>query len=291
MEIINRIKSWKKKEQIEKRIFIIALFVTFPYFGSSILFDFVNNSALIFKILDISLLLICMLLLYMSRNARLLWHVIHFFCFIIISGSVFYWTISGGIRGGGAYVFIVVAVLVIVMSHKKLQLLFTLILVLAVILITSNWLEISDHKITYGSLLFDFGLNLIVMSVLLIVFRLALDEEVGNLRKQNQEINKLNNHLDQRSIELKEYNSEIKMLQENLEDVVKQRSELLEEQRKEDIEYAFINAHLIRAPIANIIGLSEILEKNHPQITELKKNVIGLDQTVRRIGKVLSTKE
>ena len=52
---------------------------------------------------------------------------------------------------------------------------------------------------------------------------------------------------------------EIKHINENLEHLVSQRTEELEKKNKVLEEYAFINAHKLRAPVASILGLIPIL--------------------------------
>ncbi len=288
MQVIEKIKSWIVVDQVENRLFLIALIFAIPYFGSSMLFDYLNNAPLLFTVLDMILLAVCLLMLYLSRKKRLLPYFIHFFCFLIILGGAFYWVISGGVASGGSYVFTVVIVLVILMSNKKLQLIFTALIVVLIFGLLSFDFE-SPVDIVYPHLMFDYVLNIVILTILLSLFRLAMDQEQKNLEGQYLEISELNESLNQKSKELEQYNLEIKTLQENLEEIVKQRSEQLEEENRLDLEYAFINAHLIRAPIANIMGLIEIVEdSNSEKITQLKNNITDLDQVVRKIGKVLS---
>ncbi len=287
MQIIEKVKSWLTADQVENRLFLFALVLATPYFGSSLLFDFLNNSSLFFKTLDMSLLGICLALLYLSKRRKLLPYLIHFFCFLIIAGGVAYWGLSGGIASGGSYVFMVILVLVILMSGKKLRLAFTLLLTALLFTLASGAFEF-EAEIIYHSLLFDYVLNLIMLSILLTLFRLAMDKEQKDLEDQNVEMARVNNELTQKTKQLEEYNSEIKSIQENLEEIVKQRSEKLEDEHKLDVEYAFINAHLIRAPIANIIGLTEVVEDFPDEINELRHNISDLDSIVRKIGKVLS---
>ena len=54
---------------------------------------------------------------------------------------------------------------------------------------------------------------------------------------------------------LTEKNSEIMRINDNLESIVKKRTQELEEKNKQLTEYAYINSHILRAPVARISGL------------------------------------
>ncbi len=54
---------------------------------------------------------------------------------------------------------------------------------------------------------------------------------------------------------------EIKGINENLEGLVKERTSELERKNKALEEYAFINAHELRAPVASILGLIHLMQK------------------------------
>lgn len=57
---------------------------------------------------------------------------------------------------------------------------------------------------------------------------------------------------------LQEKNQEISRINENLETIVKSRTKELEQKNKQLTEYAFINSHILRAPVARISGLYNI---------------------------------
>lgn len=80
---------------------------------------------------------------------------------------------------------------------------------------------------------------------------------------------------------------------ESLEDAVRMRTMELELQNKQLSEYAFINSHLLRAPLARILGLSDIMKKefDHAENQRLLDSMIAsadeLDHIIKRIGTVL----
>ena len=82
---------------------------------------------------------------------------------------------------------------------------------------------------------------------------------------------------------------EIQGINENLEMLVKQRTAELEKKNKALEEYAFINAHKLRSPVASILGLVHLLAKSDQKddtkvIREhLKNSADKLDAVVRSI--------
>ena len=78
------------------------------------------------------------------------------------------------------------------------------------------------------------------------------------------------------------------MIQENLERLVVHRAAKLKEENERDLEYSFISAHLVRAPIVNMLAVIQLLGNDNPQLNDRRVNVLRLDSTVREIGKVLA---
>ena len=86
---------------------------------------------------------------------------------------------------------------------------------------------------------------------------------------------------------------EIKNINENLEGIVRQRTEELEQKNKMLAEYAFINAHKLRAPVASILGLIPILKtlplsgEGKEVLRHLKESTDKLDDIVHSITRTL----
>lgn len=84
-------------------------------------------------------------------------------------------------------------------------------------------------------------------------------------------------------------NHKIKSINDNLEELVERRTLDLENKNKALEEYAFINAHRLRGPVASILGLTALLDRHSfdPETTEilehLKASTQLLDETVREI--------
>ena len=92
---------------------------------------------------------------------------------------------------------------------------------------------------------------------------------------------------------IEKLNIELSSVNYNLEKLVEERTKVLESQNKALMEYAFINAHKLRSPVANILGLinlielKDVLEDKNQLIAYLKKASIELDSITRSIGSAL----
>jgi tetratricopeptide (TPR) repeat protein len=92
---------------------------------------------------------------------------------------------------------------------------------------------------------------------------------------------------------IKEQNRKIMNMNEVLEDRVKQRTEELENQNERLSEYAFINSHLLRAPLSRILGLINLIDHDKAlkdsQLTGLlRKSGDELDQIIKKITDTLN---
>ena len=77
-----------------------------------------------------------------------------------------------------------------------------------------------------------------------------------------------------------------------LEDSVRMRTMELELQNKQLAEYAFVNSHLLRSPLAKILGIAEIMkyelkDDNNQLINSMMESAEELDVIVKQIGNAL----
>jgi ligand-binding sensor domain-containing protein len=114
--------------------------------------------------------------------------------------------------------------------------------------------------------------------------RLREDKQVleERVRERTQQIQ-------QKNEEIQAQAREIKVINENLERRVHERTHELERKNKALEEYAFINAHNLRSPVASILGLVNLLSKTNLQpaekemIDHMKSSAERLDNVVRSI--------
>ena len=87
---------------------------------------------------------------------------------------------------------------------------------------------------------------------------------------------------------LRQQSKEILLMNEKLEQRVKERTEELENQNNKLTEYAFINSHVLRSPVSKIMGLINLMEVDKAadqkeMMDYLKKSCTELDTVVKKI--------
>jgi signal transduction histidine kinase len=138
----------------------------------------------------------------------------------------------------------------------------------------NNGLDLDQFLVQGGVLLLVVAIFMVVLiraryelTVREIKARLALQESNDEIQAQNEEI------ISQ--------GEEIRVINENLEKIVLERTKELEKKNKALEDYAFINAHKLRSPVASILGLINLLKKT--SLDEEAKNIMPhlLDSTTK----------
>ncbi|NJL15141.1 MAG: hypothetical protein HC913_20475 [Microscillaceae bacterium] len=116
------------------------------------------------------------------------------------------------------------------------------------------------------------------------------NEELGAMReelsKQMEELRTAQELLNLRNIELSKYAHHLKRK-------VNTRDEIIDQQKIQMAEYAFINAHLLRHPLSNIMGLVALLKaealppETHLYLDYLHQSAQKLDEIIHRINKAV----
>jgi ligand-binding sensor domain-containing protein len=130
--------------------------------------------------------------------------------------------------------------------------------------------------------------------------RKLVDERTREIAAQRDELATLNEELNTSQEEvlaqrdaLVEKNNEVEKMNFNLEKMVAERTTTLEERNKQLAEYAFINAHQLRAPLASILGIIHLLrietdEASQKKLFELlQASSDELDSVIRSMRKIL----
>jgi signal transduction histidine kinase len=86
------------------------------------------------------------------------------------------------------------------------------------------------------------------------------------VEKRTYELRFANNELISLNEELTSSNENIKVLNENLERMVKERTDKINDQLHQLSKYAHMNSHEVRAPLARMLGLMQLIKhKDTPE--------------------------
>jgi len=108
--------------------------------------------------------------------------------------------------------------------------------------------------------------------------------------KYSQQIEKLAN-------ELKNKNEDINRINENLENIVEERTKKLRMQNEKLVKYSFINSHDIRGPLARVLGLIYLIGKEGDAkalpdtLAKLSEAAAELDQVIKETSDLLQDDE
>jgi two-component system, sensor histidine kinase LadS len=128
--------------------------------------------------------------------------------------------------------------------------------------------------------------------------QLLLQEYKRNNDLQEQVNKELEQKVKERTLELEERNDmvlkqkvEIDAINDNLEMMVRKRTKQLQDKNDRIKEYAFSNSHIVRGPLARILGLVSIAE-HEPKVIELiGKNAKELDVVIKEMTQILAEEE
>jgi tetratricopeptide (TPR) repeat protein len=119
---------------------------------------------------------------------------------------------------------------------------------------------------------------------------LALNDEI---RKHQSEVILQRDKLVEKNIKIESLHKELSEINKSLEQTVIQRTEALNDQNKHIEAYAFITAHKLRAPLARVMGIVNLLEKDLPPADEalllahLKNASSELDTVIHSLTQTL----
>jgi PAS domain-containing protein len=97
-----------------------------------------------------------------------------------------------------------------------------------------------------------------------------LNEKIHEISDQNQLLNHQQLEIFNQSEALKLQSEEIKSINESLEERVRERTQVLEEKNKQLAEYAFINSHVLRAPVSTMLGLINLISYSSIPVEDQK---------------------
>lgn len=109
------------------------------------------------------------------------------------------------------------------------------------------------------------------------------------LKQQSLEINKQRGEILQQAEELKSLNDSLGKLNNSLELKVAERTKELSEKNNKLSQYAFLNAHKLRAPLARLIGLLQLLKYPISDQKEKDRILELIEQSAQELDMIITT--
>ncbi|HTH54791.1 MAG TPA: two-component regulator propeller domain-containing protein [Cyclobacteriaceae bacterium] len=136
---------------------------------------------------------------------------------------------------------------------------------------------------------FFYALVALVLVVIVYFFiKLREKQLIAEKRELEIKVRERTSEIEQKTHEIQAQAEEIRGINENLEQLVRSRTAELEHKNKAIEEYAFINAHQLRAPVASILGLIHLMQKLDLGENE-KEFLTHLNDSAKKLDVVVSS--
>lgn len=128
-------------------------------------------------------------------------------------------------------------------------------------------------------------------------YQLVRIADITPVKQRELELNRARKELQEYSEELLMANEEVKAINNNLENIVQERTKLLSMRNQQLTEYAFLNAHKIRGPLSRILGSAGILEYASDEcqkqliVRHIVRSTEELDEVLHQIAKTVNVEE
>jgi signal transduction histidine kinase len=203
----------------------------------------------------------------------------------------YFWSAFGGLAGTVPLILFVYVSMIAGTLHGVL-LISMLVLYAAVFVFLTGFphlagLSLYDtSKIEPIQVAIDFFAIAVIMTTFLIFLKNQLVSFRERITHRHHQLQHLAGMLEEQNEKLRTKQEETLSINENLESIVEERVRGIEEKNRQLEEYAFINAHLLRAPLCRILGILDLMEKEKSgeDFVEVKEKAKDIDQIIRRIN-------
>jgi len=284
------------KNSIEKSLlqYLLVLMVVYQLYQST--YDALTGAPLTSVLINIILAVFLLLLLVLVRLEKSINLVALLLHILVLPALIYFWYFNGGIHGLVPFILCAYFGFIIATTNGLPKLISLGLYIIALIIMLY-------FPMVFGPLKTD-NLNLdskpidyFVIALVITFFTIYLKDKYLFYRKQialrNDQLQRVALKLVNQNVELHKQREEIKSINENLEGLIIEHTKGIEIKNKELSEYAYINAHLVRAPLSRIMGLATLMESdpnsyNPQEIQRIKALANEMDNVVRKINEVLN---
>jgi hypothetical protein len=170
--------------------------------------------------------------------------------------------------------------------------LYYLIFLYPLLIVSYQWAGINtgaNFKASYDSLFKSGMFEMITTALISSLYLIQL-----NIRRSLELTNKnLEKIVSQRTEELTDANQKLYSLNQNLEQIVEERTKKMNAQLDQILKYAHMNSHEVRAPLARILGLMNLIKNETNEtvkkdlLEKLDASSLELDVVVRKMNRLL----
>lgn len=221
-----------------------------------------------------------------------------FFLQILIT-SILTWNNAGGWNGSVPYVLFLVIIGVVITSHGLLQVFILLAYGTVILLFSFTTLLDSFSTVNPNYTLLSREFDFLINTAVLILLTFYLKENFLSYRESveltNERLKDSSEKMIDQTQQLLHQQLELNTLRSNLETII--MGKINESQNKAEIlrEYSFVNSHHVRAPLARVLGLIDLIEienrrnnSSSKPLSNIKTDAEELDVILKKINTVIS---
>ena len=284
------------KSPIEKSLLQYLLILTIVYQLYQSAFDAFTDAPVMLVFINIILALVLILLLVLVRLDKSINLVAFLLHILVLPAFIYFWYFNGGIEGIVPFILCAYFGFIIATTNGTLKWVSLGLHVIALIIMLYFPAQLGTLK-TENLNLDSKPIDFFVIAIVITLFTIYLKDKYMFYRNQiamrNDQLQRVAAKLIRQNEELEKQREEIKAINENLEGMIAEHTRGIEMKNKELSEYAYINAHLLRAPLSRILGLTTLMESDpgtyNPQdIQHIKVLAHEMDGVVRKINEVLN---
>lgn len=280
---------------LEASVFRYAIFLSFAFRSIRTVHEFLTDAPLPALALGIVNLLLLFIVLRIHRTYYAMSLVIFYSQILVTSFTT--WNSSGGWDGVVPYILMIVIVGIVITSHGTLQLVLLLGYGLALILLSSpaftDLLPESGRNLSLLSMEFDF----LITTLTLVLIALYLKNRFLNYRTSvedtNTRLKNVSETLAAQTETLSVQQAELNAIKDKLEATAALKVREASTKAKVLNEYAFVNAHQVRGPLARVLGLIHLIELETPAhersdaFRRIKTEAQEMDVIIQRINDII----
>ena len=251
---------------------MLSLFTACAFFVLDVFYYFDYPSAIV---ASVGILIILIFSRLSSNEANISKLILPFIAFIFILLNAG-WYVGGGLNTSMVllYLLAIFASLVMVSaSHRKILIIGFFVNLGLLALAELQWPNIVEVQTNDRDQLIGRDIVLVItfsVGIYLITFVKSRYEKSRSIT------------LDQ-NFQLKELNDELRTLNDQLEALVQERTQKLKLQNQKLVDYAYVNFHKVRGPLATVLGLTHLLKQNAITPAEMEFIIVQLQHSAQQL--------
>lgn len=249
----------------------------------------------VIQICYLAMTLVSLLGIWMVKKPKLMAYAVFVTTISLVLCFVVAWVRSGGVYSSYSTAYYsIMMILVAVMPRRFKQPSLIIFCLISLVLSAFFNYELAVDEVTGIWMQMDYLMNSVIVAICMIYVKDDLEAERQTYDQYNVQLDRVTQQLFEKRKQLLTQRNEIQNTRNNLEKIIEKKTQELTQKNKLLASYAYNNAHILRAPLSNILGLISILERENIEsektkgiLQQLKTQAVALDELVKEVNHIL----